>query len=78
MKGEPVLLFDNQSSVSHSPIELLTIAEVAEILKISITTMRRLQQKRRISFIKVGGAVRFSTSDLTAYLENQRVKPLDQ
>ncbi len=78
MKGEPVLLFDNQSSDSHSPIEILTIAEVAEILKISITSMRRLQHKRRIPFIKVGGAVRFSISDLTAYLENQRVKPLDQ
>jgi excisionase family DNA binding protein len=55
-------------------MELLTIAEVAEFLKISESTVRRLQQRRLIPFFKVGGSVRFTKSDLVSYLEKQRVE----
>ncbi len=54
-------------------IELLTINDVADLLKVSITTVRRLQQGRHIPFIKVGGAVRFAKSDLVEYLKKARV-----
>lgn len=74
--GEPVLPFDNQST-KPSSIELLTIPEVAEILKISVPGVRRLQQARRIPFFKVGGSVRFSMSDIASYLERQRVGSID-
>jgi excisionase family DNA binding protein len=59
-------------------LELLTIPEVAEFLKLSVPTVRRLQQKRYIAFIKVGGCVRFTKSDITSYLERRRVSPADQ
>jgi excisionase family DNA binding protein len=72
--ADPVLLFDNRS-VGSLP-SLLTIAEVARLLKISAPGVRRLQQGRHISFIKVGGSVRFDTSDVLAYLEQQRVRPI--
>jgi len=39
--------------------ELLTITEVAEMLKISVPSVRRLQHQRQIPFYKVGGSVRF-------------------
>jgi excisionase family DNA binding protein len=52
---------------------LLTIAEVAELLKLSVSTVRRLQRQRKISFVKVGGSVRFVESDLAAYLARRRV-----
>jgi len=58
-------------------IELLTIAEVAGLLKISIPTVRRLQQRRLIPFFKVGGSVRFNRSDIVFYLEKKRVETID-
>ena len=73
----PVLLFENMSIEPTPPIELLTIPEVAEILKISVSGVRRLQQARRIPFIKVGGSVRFCKRDILAYLEQQRVDSID-
>jgi excisionase family DNA binding protein len=57
-------------------MELLTIAGVAEFLKISKSTVRSLQQRRLIPFFKVGGSVRFTKSDLVSYLEKQRVETI--
>jgi excisionase family DNA binding protein len=57
-------------------IELLTIAEAAGLLTISVPGMRRLQQQRQIPFIKVGGSVRFSKSDLVSYLKKRRVESI--
>lgn len=74
--AEPVLLFDNQPS--GSDVELLTPQETADFLKISLTGVRRLQEKRVIPFIKVGGSIRFSRSDIMSYLMTQRVSPLGQ
>ena len=58
---------------SSPDIELLTITEVAQLLKLSAATVRRLQQNRVIPFIKVGGSIRFAKGDVLAYLERQRV-----
>jgi excisionase family DNA binding protein len=72
--GGPVLLFDSRS---HSlPPSLLTIPEVAELLRISIPGVRRIQQKRLIPFFKVGGSIRFAANDVLSYLEKQRVKAI--
>lgn len=57
--------------------ELLTIPEVAEMLKVSPATIRRLQQQRHIAFHKVKGGVRFARSDVAAYLEKRRVSAID-
>ncbi len=57
-------------------IELLTIKEVAGLLKISAMTVRRLQQGRHIPFIKVGGAIRFAKSDIIEYLKRARVEAI--
>jgi excisionase family DNA binding protein len=54
-------------------LELLTIAEVAKLLKISVPSVRRLQQQRHIPFFKVGGRIRFERSDIAAYLQKRRV-----
>jgi excisionase family DNA binding protein len=57
--------------------ELLTVADVAGLLKISIPSVRRLQLGRLIPFIKVGGSVRFTRSDIVAYLTKRRVETID-
>jgi excisionase family DNA binding protein len=65
-------------SIEPDPkVQLLTIAETAELLKIAAATVRRLQQQRQIPFIKVGGSVRFAVNDITAYLERRKVRPID-
>jgi excisionase family DNA binding protein len=57
---------------------LLTISDVAELLKLSVSTVRRLQRQRKIPFVKVGGSVRFVKSDLAAYLERRRVSAIGE
>jgi excisionase family DNA binding protein len=65
------------SADSDRSVELLTIIEVAELLTISVSGVRRLQQARHLPFIKVGGSVRFSKSDVLSYLEKRRVESID-
>jgi excisionase family DNA binding protein len=74
----PVLPFDNNSIDLGSVPEILTLADVAQLLKVSLTSVRRLQQGRHIPFIKVGGSVRFQKRDLLSYLEKQRVESIEQ
>ncbi len=64
-------LLDRQPAGSN---ELLTIAEAARLLGISATSMRRLQQGRRIPFFKVGRCIRFSSRDIVAYLAKRRIE----
>jgi excisionase family DNA binding protein len=56
---------------------LLTVADAAKLLKISETGMRRLQQRRAVPFMRVGGSVRFARTDLLAYLAKHRVESVD-
>ncbi len=58
-------------------LELLTIPEVAQLLRISASTVRRLQQQRHIPFFKVGGRIRFTPGDVAAYLQKRRVHSID-
>ena len=57
-------------------IELLTIKDVAELLKVSQTSVRRLQQGRHLPFFKVGGSVRFAKIDIFEYLKKERVEAI--
>ena len=61
---------------SSSTIELLTVPEAAGFLRISVSGMRRLQQLRRVPFVKVGGSVRFTKSDLESYVAKNRVEAI--
>lgn len=60
------------------PKRLLTIPEVAEILRVSAVTVRRLLSSRRLTAIKVGGSVRFSENDVESYLKKQRIESIDE
>jgi excisionase family DNA binding protein len=65
------------SNDSGPTIELLTIAEVAKLLRISASGVRRLQQRRLIPFVKIGGSVRFTKDDILSYLLKRRVEAID-
>jgi len=78
LQSSPVSLFDNTSTNTHPIADLMTIAEAASFLRVSRSSVRRLQQGRHLPFIKVGGSVRFARSDVCAYLAKHRVQAVDQ
>lgn len=49
------------------------IAEAAEYLGTSPRHIRRLVTERKITFVKIGGKVRFKKADLDAYIEANTV-----
>ena len=54
-------------------IELLTIDEVAERLRVSVLTVRWLRQERRfVPAIRVGRRLVWDARDVAAWLESQR------
>jgi excisionase family DNA binding protein len=54
-------------------IELLTIEEVAEKLRVSVLTVRWLRQERRfVPAIRVGRRLVWDARDIAAWLESQR------
>jgi excisionase family DNA binding protein len=65
-------------SIDPKPaINLLTLPEAAALLKISVSGMRRLQQRRCISFVKIGGSIRFEQQDLASYVRRHRKEAID-
>lgn len=64
--------------IFNSSLELLNVKEAAAFLKVSVSTVRHLQQQREVSFIKVGGSVRFAKSDLLGYLNRKRIAAIHE
>ncbi|GIE32259.1 hypothetical protein Ait01nite_053040 [Actinoplanes italicus] len=56
--------------------ELLTVAELALVLKVEVRFVRRLVAERRIQFTKVGKYVRFYRSDVQDFIASGRVEPV--
>lgn len=58
-------------------MRLLTVQEVAETMRISEKTVRRLIKRGDLTAYKVGdrGQLRVKERDLEVYLESQRVSP---
>lgn len=60
-----------------STTELLTIQELAQVLRISTTTAYRMVDQREIPFHKVRGSLRFTRDDVDGYLRGTRVESKD-
>jgi excisionase family DNA binding protein len=56
--------------------DLLTVAEAADLLKISESSVRRLQSDRKIPFVKVRGSVRFVRKDIMSFIARCRVEAI--
>ena len=54
-------------------IGLLNVAQTAELLGLSQHTIRRYVLERRISFVKLGAAIRFDPCELQSYIDACRV-----
>lgn len=59
-------------------MELLTPQETSEVLKVSITTVYRLVERRELPVYRVGRALRFSKQDVADYLASGRVAPASE
>ena len=60
--------------MTKTPEKLLTVEEVAEILRVSLTTVYRRIQAGELPYIKLGHRqVRIKPEDLEAYIEAHRV-----
>ena len=59
-------------TTTSQPAKLMTIAEVAERLGVSIRHVRRLVHERRIPFIKWGHLLRFDPDEIEAWIDESR------
>jgi excisionase family DNA binding protein len=58
--------------------ELLTADELAARFKTTPRFVRRLVAERRIEFVKVGRAVRFTPEAVEVFLDSHRVPPMSR
>jgi excisionase family DNA binding protein len=52
---------------------LLTIADAARHLCVSVSTLHRHKDAGRVAYVKLGGKVLFRVADLEAFVERSRV-----
>ncbi|MBN2561753.1 MAG: helix-turn-helix domain-containing protein [Phycisphaerae bacterium] len=64
------------SPTANSPRDLLTPDEVAELLRVSKTSVYRLVERRAIRFHRVCGLLRFERADVEQYLNTGTVEPM--
>jgi excisionase family DNA binding protein len=57
--------------------DLLTVAEVAEMLRVSTMTVYRLIRTGELPAVRVGRSYRVKKTDLERYLDEQMVRPDD-
>jgi len=55
---------------------LMTFADVSEITKIKVGTLRKYVLEERIPFLKLNGFVRFQASEIKAWLEDNAHRPV--
>lgn len=57
--------------MAHPDDEIMTLTEVADYLKVAERTLYRLAASKKIPAFKVGGAWRFTKSDIEAWIRSQ-------
>ncbi|MEM1141432.1 MAG: helix-turn-helix domain-containing protein [Pseudomonadota bacterium] len=56
----------------ETSIDLLTVPEAAEVLRISPAGVRRLLQSKDIPIHRIRGSVRIAREDIVSYLQGTR------
>lgn len=60
------------------PDEILTLPEVAQLLKVAEKTVYTMAQKSQLPAFKVGGQWRFRRVDIDHWIEEQKVSLRDE
>ena len=61
-----------ESLPNENRVRLLTVHEAAAYLSVSVSTLYGWVWQRRISFVKMGRALRFDQRDLDAFIEENK------
>ena len=71
--------FDQPTSGGSNFQVLLTTAQAASLLHIKATTLRKWRVRGvGPAWVKLGGAVRYLITDLDTYVDQAKIKPLNQ
>jgi excisionase family DNA binding protein len=63
---------------SSDLVNIMTIKEVSDFLKVTERTIYRLAAGKQIPAFKVGGSWRFSRSEIDQWIKSQSSMPMDQ
>lgn len=63
-------------NIDSTTENLITPKTLASLFGVSIASIYRLVDSRKIPFYKVGGCLRFAKDDIDAYLESHRVESI--
>jgi excisionase family DNA binding protein len=67
-----------QMDSSSDLVNIMTIKEVSDFLKVTERTIYRLAAGKQIPAFKVGGSWRFSRSEIDQWIKSQSSMPMDQ
>jgi excisionase family DNA binding protein len=67
-----------QMDSSSDLVNIMTIKEVSDYLKVTERTIYRLAAGKQIPAFKVGGSWRFSRSEIDQWIKSQSSMPMDQ
>lgn len=66
----------NKSKIDNQKLSLLTDVEVADILNMSVQTLRNWRnQGRGLPYIRLGSSIRYQVADVLDELENRKIYP---
>lgn len=57
-----------------SALELLTIEEASQLLKLKISRLRKAVFRREVKYVKIGALVRFKRDHLTEWVDRQTIQ----
>lgn len=66
------------TTATGEPLGLLTVLEVAQLLRVPRKAVYHLVAMRRIPHVKMGRSLRFIRTDVVAWLERNRVPSLER
>lgn len=69
---------NEQTENEENKEKLFDSKEVAKILQVSTRTVLRMRMKGEISFVRIGGRVRFRQADFNDYIENRKILTREQ
>ena len=77
--SSPLTIKSPEVDVSHKKVvmeQLLTVSEVAKILRVSKTTLYRMIEDRKVTFVRIGKMVRFTKANLESLVGDRHVNPI--
>ena len=61
--------------LGHGSVPLLTVKEVAGVLKVAVKTVRREIKRGELPAIRIGRQLRISADDLVLYIRRRQLGP---